>query len=369
MKDIIKADSQDYNRIIQFINKVFKDNFKTLIPKLYHKRPHNATHHNIIENEGKMIATAGNFPLDLVVDNCKLKVMGIGMVAVKKSERGKGFMDKLIKKAVQDAQDNNADFMFLGGNRQRYDRYGFTPCLSAYNFSLCADNIAHFYKENDYYSFTKINNNCCYLNELYSLYCNQNVYYSREKADFVDTLKTWRFTPYCVFNKGILIGYIVYKSGKVHEIVVREEKITDILIGFCKYLKKPSITVVVPLYKTDYIMELSHICGEFSKVKNESVLVINYKNVIETMLSFKIKNSLISDNSIVIDIENVERIEISTCGGKVLVSSSEKDPNMTITRDELQLAMFFDTQLVNHSHSYFREIFPLPLSCIEVDTL
>lgn len=138
-----KGLSNDQEAIIHLGNYVFDTDFPALLPKLYSPSVNTATSHFLAEEEDGIKALVGSFPLDLHVLDYDLKGFGIGTVCVDPDARSKGYMKQLMTNALAEMHEEKADFAVLGGQKQRYEYFGFTPSGTHLNFTLTATNLRH----------------------------------------------------------------------------------------------------------------------------------------------------------------------------------------------------------------------------------
>ena len=77
---------------------------------------------------GEMLDFVGDItvPLSLLVAGKPLRAAGIGTVSVHPYARGEGHMKKLMHMTLEECRENGADLAMLGGQRQRYEYFGFT---------------------------------------------------------------------------------------------------------------------------------------------------------------------------------------------------------------------------------------------------
>ena len=94
------------NELIEMLDTVFFSNdpnnqkFMELLPKLY-KDKYSPAYNNVVVMEGEEIKGAvGCYPLDAVVAGRKLRILGIGNVAVTEDCRGKGYMKDTMQMAL-----------------------------------------------------------------------------------------------------------------------------------------------------------------------------------------------------------------------------------------------------------------------------
>ncbi len=101
--------------------------FPTLLPKLYGPGADSAPLHTVLYEDG---APAGLYCLkiqDFNIAGTALRVGGIGTVCVDGRSRGKGHLALLMQDAQERMQAAGCDIAMLGGQRQRYERFGYVP--------------------------------------------------------------------------------------------------------------------------------------------------------------------------------------------------------------------------------------------------
>ena len=118
------------HEIIDFIDYVFSKahrphDFATLLPKLYGEHGDAAQHHIVVREEGKIAATLLCYPVKLHAGGKTYMTMGVGSVSTHPRARGKGYLGDMMKLADARAKELGAAVAVLGGQRQRYEYYGF----------------------------------------------------------------------------------------------------------------------------------------------------------------------------------------------------------------------------------------------------
>lgn len=118
--------------ILDFANYVFSQSsqphdFRRLLPKLYGENSGSEGYHYLVREDGRIRAMVCAMPLSLLVAGKPLRAAGIGTVSVHPYARGKGYMKALMNRAMEDLKTQGYAMAFLGGMRQRYEYFGFTP--------------------------------------------------------------------------------------------------------------------------------------------------------------------------------------------------------------------------------------------------
>lgn len=368
---IIDGKINDYNDIIKMINGVFYKKFSDLLPKLYKDRETTANYHILIKDKNKISATLALVPNKLIVGDKKLSCGGIGMVAVSRSSRGKGYMDTLMRHAVNKGQSLNMDFIYLSGNRQRYERYGFIPSGSKLEL-LFYDFNASYIKKVDNYSFKIIESDFSNMSTLYDLYINQEVYFNRTYDDFYDTLISWQNVPYAVYLKGELKGYFVYnkKDKFIEEIVLsRDTNAVHCVCALIKDFSLKKLKVSLSTWSHNLKGDLIDFANSFSINYACNILVLNYKNVIETLLNNKLKSTNLPTCSLIVDIINVARYKIIIINNIATVDNTEEEADITFSECEANMAMFSAYGSFADIPAVFKSIFPLSLCMPSCDNV
>ena len=132
MELFCKGTPIDGEDILDFGNYVFSQahgpiDFHTLLPKLYKDPAKTASEHYLIKSEGKIKAMVCVDPISIEVGGETLSGCGVGTVSVHPYARGKNYMKGIMDKAVKDMQRQKYDFSILGGQRQRYQYFGYDP--------------------------------------------------------------------------------------------------------------------------------------------------------------------------------------------------------------------------------------------------
>jgi predicted acetyltransferase len=143
-----KASIDDYDEVIDLANYVFSaahspTDFPSLLPKLYSREYFMDSVHYIAREDGRIKAVIGAYPLEMKVMAETLPGRGIGMVSVHPYARSLGSMKALMDMALEDMRRDGMVFSCLGGQRQRYEYFGYTPLGSLLAFGATRANIRH----------------------------------------------------------------------------------------------------------------------------------------------------------------------------------------------------------------------------------
>lgn len=148
MADAYWAAAEERDEIIEFIDYVFSKahrphDFASLLPKLYGKNGDGAAHHFVVREEGKLAATVLVYPVPMHIGEKTLMTLGVGSVSTHPRARGRGYMHLLMDAVDARAKEMGAAFAVLGGQRQRYQYFGFDHGGYQLHGEFTPDNARH----------------------------------------------------------------------------------------------------------------------------------------------------------------------------------------------------------------------------------
>ncbi|MBE6677751.1 MAG: GNAT family N-acetyltransferase [Ruminococcaceae bacterium] len=366
------AKEQDFNEILEKSNIIFggegnTDYFQLYHPKLYEVR-NSATEHLIVREDDGIKGILGVFPAEMDVCGNKLTVDGFGTMGVLKEARGKGYMKDLMNTAVA-ASKSRAHIAFLGGRRQRYEYFGFTPSGVAASFSFNRDNARHGIEGADLsvYGFSegKTAEEAAFACKLYN---RRPAKVLRTESNFLTMLKTCRSTSIIIRKNGELFGYAsVNGEGRsINEIELEDIKeLPAVLAAYLANYELRGISVGgVFMFETEKLKMLDSVCENMSLHCCENFMINDYVAVIRAFLMLKASYTKLYDCHTVLEIEGADRIEISICNGNISVNSTDKDADLTMKPLEATRLLFGITSQVgirNDIPEDFGHNLPLPL--------
>ncbi len=218
-------------QLVDFADFVFSKSerphdFATLLPKMYGAGRVPLDHHVVAVEDGQILGMALYNPFTLMAGDTALKGVGVGTVSVHPRAQGKGVMKAVMNALLDTRAAKEADFLILGGQRQRYEYYGFTPMCRRYCHEVGTDNVRHALRDTPenikIVPFTDE-----YVAPALALHDTQPSHVQRSAADFIITLRSWNATPYVFLKKGKFSGYCSVCGGHVGEFVM--ENYEDIL--------------------------------------------------------------------------------------------------------------------------------------------
>ncbi len=140
--EIVRLTAKDYGQWLTLINGVFtrKNNrpmdFEKEIPKMCVADDAHMGKHLAVVEDGKLCSVVGIYPFCVSVCGRELLFATVGNMATLPEYEGRGYMSALYTRASEELKALGVIAARLGGNRQRYNRFGYESCGSHYCFTL-----------------------------------------------------------------------------------------------------------------------------------------------------------------------------------------------------------------------------------------
>lgn len=331
MTELTKARTEDLQELISTANEVFTASFSDLHPKLYGEGIDTMRYHHIVKEDGKIRAIVGSFPTEMDILGEKLKVAGIGTVSVHKECRSKGYMKKLMAAALEEMEQEQVDFAYLGGQRQRYEYFSFASCGVAVSFDFTQTNARHLGLGQEVFRFEKVSaEDNEVIDQMFSLYQKKPAKVLRPREDFYNILLTWEATPEAIYRGDDFVGYLVRdKAGNgISELeLLNPGEVTAVLADYLKAYQKEEVSVSgVFLYETEKIRFLSDSAEGFELSNYENYNVFNYRRVLEAFLKLKNSYEPLCDGELTVEIEDRQTVKIAVKNQEISVEEL-KEPN------------------------------------------
>ncbi len=371
-----RAKSNDISEIIEVANRIFKGEdqnyFQTYHPALYKDGVNTANDHFVIKEDGKIKGMVGWFPSVMNVMGEKLEVCGIGTVCVEKDCRCKGYMRIIMEEILKELKEKNIPIGILGGRRQRYEYYGFTPSAICTNFYFNNDNAKHVFGKEDTttYTFTIPNGSESELLEkAFQLYLRRPAYIERTAEGFYDSLRNCRSTPLFIFKNGEFDGYacISGTKGEINEFEISDNSDScRMLKDYIRNFELGGVSVKqIFHFEREKLHALAKICEGTSVSGADSYLIQDYAKVITALGKLKSSYLSIPDGNVTIEIEGVQKIKVSSENGKIYAEETNEEPQLKISPIEATSAFFglgaFNLNICEKLPAFANAVFPLPL--------
>ncbi len=335
-----RAKPEDFDELVDLANYVFSHSggrvdFPSLLPKLYTKKYGTAGHHCIAREDGHIRAIVGAFPLPMEVAGEKLLVWGIGTVSVHPYHRSAGYMKALMQMAHEGAEAAGADFGCLGGQRQRYQYFGYDCCGQMFHFTLNKTNVRHRFGRDHApsISFRRMEAGDPAMADCMAWFNRRPAHAVREPECFHDTVRSWDFTMWGMERDGKLIGYLSASknAGEIHELVTDEPIDTaSVLADWLTTRGIEEVSFEVPPHDQKAISSLSALCESMSLSTAHNMAVFNFPNTVRAFAKLKAGYEKLPDGTLVLAVEGKSPFSVTLCDGKVTVVETDEPVHLEL---------------------------------------
>ena len=291
-----------YDDLMDFMNYVFGFNgnekdFKKLLPKLYKPEYDPCYSNYVVTENGKLKAAIGAFDSDLSVDGEILKSRGIGNVAVHPYSRSKGYMKDCMHLALRDMIEDGVDFSILGGQRQRYQHFGFEHAGQQISVGVDRGNLRRAFENVPItpLEFRDVNaDDADLLDRIHALHAAKPVHTVRPRASFYDIACSWRSSLTAILRDGDFRGYFI---GGLGELTLADpEDTVDVVRNYVA--QRGDVHLSFPVWETDLLARITRFGGGISFDHCEMFNILNYPHVIAALLRFKAKREELGDGEL-----------------------------------------------------------------------
>lgn len=354
------ATSADYDEIIEHANFVFSyahrpHEFKTLIPKAYGEARTMWPEHFLAREDGRIRGLVGLLTFEQRVLDERLKVGFIGTVSVHPYSRGMGHMKKCMAMSTEYARTHGIDIMALGGQRQRYEYYGYENGGQSRTYELTATNCRHALKDVDTagLSFVPFAQAREHIPALHAIYEQCPVAGARPVELFEQICGTWCKLPYAILRDGRAIGYAITAD---HQRAISEIRLEDVsalkavLKAYIERFELDCVSIDMPPHLPEYIRVLSRLCEGCDLTHNEMFMICNYERVVSAYLKLKQRiEGALPDGRVVLGITGIDgdpatrALEIAVQSGEITCRFGELEPDIvldTLAAQSLLLSPF-----------------------------
>lgn len=371
------ANTQDLPKVIDFIDLVFSQaarphDFAELIPKVYGDK-HDYSHiHAIALEDGEVRGCVAVLPFDMNIAGQKLRVGYVGSVSVHRLSRGAGHMKKLMEMQIEKAKTDGLDVLILGGQRQRYGYFGFSPVGGAYSYTVTHANVRHALKDVESSAFTfSAMDTAADSDYAFRLYQQQPVCGSRTVEGFAETALTFHSQGWIIRMNGQNAGYLIASRDQktLLEIVVEDETlIPAVLKAWMAAFGVRNLNVNAAPYNKPLNRTLATFAEGYTIGQDGYVLCLNYANTIRSWMTLKNRISALSDDVVRIRVGD-EALELKVQNGAVSVEKCTEQADFSLVSAEADQLLFgFNRFYAPESEGIPADWFPLPLSIPTVDT-
>lgn len=360
-----RADCIDFGNYV-FSNAHCPHDFKTLLPKVYADGAIDHSTHFIAKKDGRIRAMVAMLPLNQRVFDHTLRMGFVGTVSVHPYARGEGHMKRLMKFMMDTAVERNYDLLVLGGQRQRYNYFGFEAAGTLMNFTVSKTNLRHCLGDADVSNITFSELTEEHPDEVdfaCALAAKQPMFCDRPREEFLNIMHSWNSPCRLIRVDGAPVGYVM---GSITEIALTDEALLPrVLKAFLHTFDVKEVRIAVAPHETARIRELSTICENMKITPHEMIKVLNWRNVLDALLAYKARTAPLTDGCVTLEVDG-QRVTMKVENGVPSVTDGG-EPDLVLEHLEAQ-RLLFGLQNALVPDPRFGNWLPLPYCMSNADT-
>ncbi len=131
MVKIENPSRKEFDKVMQFLEESYdhsKGFFWLNYPQVLSKETIDYDNTFIIREGNRIASLIGIFPQKVVLNGRRTTIGGIGSVSTHPDFRNRGYMKTLMDFCIEEMKRRNYSFSILGGDRQRYNFWGYETC-------------------------------------------------------------------------------------------------------------------------------------------------------------------------------------------------------------------------------------------------
>lgn len=374
-----KSRPEDRGEIIDFVNMVFSmahnpHDFKKILPKVYADGApfYGDATHFIDRTDGRVSACVAMLRVPMIVAGHPLTCGYIGTVSVHPYQRGHGSMRQLMAMAADEARRQGCAFMALGGQRQRYEYFGFSQGGSFAAYEINKSNVRHALKDADIsgIKFKRVEESDANLiSAIHAIYETQPVHGSRPLPTFLTACHSWVCELYAVMDGGKCVGgFTANEKKEIKELLLASASdVSRVVKAWMAENGGEPVKLIVQAHSS----ELNRILGDFvedlSLRAEHSINVLNWPDTLRSYASLKQSWRPMSDGQWTFSEDGGASITLTMRNGQADAAALGLEPDARFTHLEAQQAVFSQTSLLRTVPGAPVDWFPLPFGFPKMD--
>ncbi|MDR0530684.1 MAG: GNAT family N-acetyltransferase [Oscillospiraceae bacterium] len=385
------AKPEEYRALMKLINTVFcpvdvsgRFYFRILLPKLYQAK-YKPWERNYVVREGAALkAAVGMYIAEADCAGLPLRVGGIGNVAVARDSRRKGYMKQAMNDAMAAMAEAGCDIAQLGGQRQRYEYWGFDRAGTQVRAAFTYSSLRHGLGQTEAGGYTIAAPTAADLPQLQALIERAPLHIRHNPAAFGDILRSWAARPLVVKYKGEIVAYYAEKPARVigiHDLQFFDwDKAPGALLAIYHNMSKAvrikGLEVSIPLWETEFLA-LAERAAEWQRLEiAENFTVLNWERALRALLRLQCACGVQPDGELTVKINGYhgeETLRLRIEGNQAAVEPYQGEARLEL--DHLAAVRFFLAPVSNERSACLPfnpcvlAWFPLPLFLYKMEAV
>lgn len=370
-----QARPEEEQALLDFANMVFSvshepTDFRVLQPRVF-GRPGFSAITRVAREEGRILGAVSALTGTLKAGGEALRYGYIGNVAAHPYERGRGIMKRLMADTLDSLREQGCHMAVLGGQRQRYQHFGFEDAGGNLSLYVSQGSLAHVLgpEERDRFRFVPMEEGTREdIRGAFQLHQSKEMVIDRPEADFLLILRTWGGKAYLVFEGEQPAGYFYLHDGSIKEFACpRPEQAPHILQAFLKHQGLEGLSVTLrPFELTEH--SLLFACADSWEMRPACMLsVFHWPAFLQTLLRFKASLSPLVPGHRVLEVLGEGAFEITVTDKIVSVRETALQPDLSLDPLAAVRLTTLPLSLSLYPHHPFINWFPLPFDIPAAD--
>jgi len=373
---------QDHEALLAMLDNVFfleddpadRREFITLLPKLYKKEYRPWDNNYCAVEDGAIKGAVGMYVSELEIAGVPLKLGGIGNVAVARDSRRLGHMKTCMDEAMAAMKAAGCALGELGGQRQRYQFWGFERCGAVAEASFSAKNLRHAFGENEIapgWRAAKIepeDHNA--LARVQVLIESQPIHVRHDPAAFYDILCSWREVPWAVWEGHELraVFTLGHDGRGVGQFLLGEAGSLEMSLR-CVFSALPedvykSVKLAVPLWQRELLALAEEISEGVDPDDTGMYTILDWERALGALLALQGRCKPLPDGELTVQIDGfcgAETLRLSVANGIPCVEPFSGSPALTLSHLEALRFFLAPVSIRRSENALAQAWFPLPL--------
>ena len=370
-----QARPEEEEDLIDFANYVFSmdgspTDYKILHPRVY-GRPGFSGITQVARENGKIKGLISAVTGALRAGEHTLKYGYIGTVSTHPYARGRGIMKRLMPQTMDILKKQGCEFIALGGQRQRYQHFGFEDAGTKLSMNITMNSLCHVIgkTEHEKYTFTPLNEEGKQAADLaFSLYSAGSFVCERTREDFLAVLRTWGGIAYSVLQENQPAGYFYLNSNRAAEFrFTQDADAPAIFSAFLAQQKMDRIQIAVRPFELNRFAGLFAAADSWELVPSCMIRVLDWQAFLSALLQFKASLEPLQEGERTLEIIEEGRFSICVKAGSATVERTDSRPDFSL--DSLAAVRLVCPPLSKdlYANHPFLNWFPLPFDLPEAD--
>lgn len=368
-----KALPEEMPELLDLANYVFSNahephNFATLLPKVYAPdAPYDEAEQFVaVRDDGRIRALVAMRHMTLTTPAGQLHIGFVGTVSVHPYDRGEGHMKQLMRVMREAAEAQGVDILVLGGQRQRYQYFGFEKAGYRMRFTVTKTNIRHALHDADASGITFADFDGADEKQkafAADLHERKAVRIERARDRFGVILHSWHSDSSVVLDGGKMIGFT---AGNGMEITLENDaQLLRVIKAMMTERKLDSLTIDVQPWDHERIAILSSLAEDWKLTVPDMACVIDWAHVLPVLMNLRGMITPLLDGACVLSIDgNVYKLTVQD--GKPHAEATCDPADLTLTNMEAQ-QLLFGLQGMTKLHPQLMNWLPLPMDVPATD--